>query len=166
MSRTSNSETAMHYWKTALLTLIIFGLGGIAGSLITARVIRTKIEAVKHTQAGPEAVAPEWIPQNLGAMERHVNLAGEQVSSIRETLTGAQKEILRARDEYRINSRKVLARADEAILALLKPEQREKFEEFKKKRRGMIQQRLQNGLFPRAGERLDQFRENRGAPSR
>ncbi len=44
----------MHYWKTALLTLVIFALGGVAGGLVTAKIIHGKIERVEITHIGPQ----------------------------------------------------------------------------------------------------------------
>jgi len=150
----------MHHWKTAILTLVIFGLGSIAGGLVTARVIRAKIEAVKQTQAGPESTMPDWIPQSIALMERHLNLSPAQAKDIRDTMLRAQKEILHAREDWRLTSRGAMARADDAVLALLNPEQKEKFGDYKKKRRQLLQQRLQGSTPARPGERLDQLREN------
>ena len=166
----------MHYWKTAFLTLVIFGLGGIAGGLITAKIIRGKIEYVEKTHPGPEIAHGEWIPQSIGVMERMVKLQPEQVQRIRVIMRKAQQESLRARavwqdkaaelneqngpeirrlrEEWQIKTRRGVEAADNAIRELLTEEQKPLFEEFIKMRRGMIQNRLRNGgLPPRAGER-------------
>ena len=87
----------MHYWKTAFLTLLIFGLGGVAGSLITAQVIKGKIERVQISTLGPETARPEFIPQYLGALQRQMNLTPDQVQRIREILMRSQRETARAR---------------------------------------------------------------------
>ena len=55
----------MQHWKTAFLTLLIFGLGGVAGGMVTAEIIKRKIEVVRQTTPGPEVVAPDWIPQTV-----------------------------------------------------------------------------------------------------
>ena len=149
--------TTMQHWKTAFLTLLIFGLGGVAGGLITAQVIRGKIEHVKLTTPGREVIGPEWIPQHLGAMQRQVNLTPEQVEKVREIMSRTQREIVRAREDVRLRSRDAMERADQAIMEILTGEQKSQFLEFKKWRRAMFQnqQRPPNGMPPpRPGDRL------------
>jgi|GEM_PF-670447 len=146
----------MHYWKTAFLTLLIFGLGGVAGGLITAQVIKGKIERVQISTLGPETARPEFIPQYLGALQRQMNLTPDQVQRIREIMMRSQRETARAREEFRLRSRSIIERADQAIMEILTDEQKTQFEEFRKKRRTMFQnqQRPQNGLPPlRQGDR-------------
>src|SRR5687767_11685093 len=99
---------AMHYWKTAFLTLVIFGLGGVAGGLITAQVIKGKIEHVRVSTPGREIVGPEWIGKNLGVMQRQLNLTPDQVRHVREIMMRSQREIVLARDEFRLRSRNVI----------------------------------------------------------
>lgn len=150
----------MHYWKTALLTLLIFGLGGVAGGLITAQVIKGRIEHVRLTTPGPEVAGLDWIPQMLPAMRHQLNLTPEQVEKVRNIMFRTQKEIQRAREEWRLKSRNAIARSDEAIVEILSDEQKSRFEEFKRKRRSMFQQRGQNGPPLRPGDRMDMRREN------
>lgn len=151
----------MHHWKTAFLTLLIFGLGGLAGGLVTARVIKAKIEAAKQAPTPQEAAAPDWIPQTLGIMERHLDLSPSQVQKAREIMIRTQQDILRSRDEWRQSSRSALARADEAVRNVLRDDQRTRFEEFKKKRRAFLQQRAQNPASGRPLERLEERLEQR-----
>ncbi len=166
----------MHHWKTAFLTLVIFGLGGIAGGLLTAKIIRGKIEYVEKTRAGPEIAHGEWILQSIGVMEHMVKLQPEQVQKVRSIMRKAQQESLRARsvwqekaaeltgqngpeirrlrEEWQIKTRRGVEAADNAIRELLTEEQKPLFEEFIKKRRGVIQNRLRNGgPPPRPGDR-------------
>ena len=165
----------MHHWKTALLTLVIFALGGVAGSLVTAKIIHGKIEHVERTRPGPEIYQGEYIPHTLGVMERMVKLLPEQVQKIRVIMREAQqetlrvraewqekasalseqngREIMRAREEWRLKSRRIVERSDESIRELLTAEQKPLFGEFLKKRRNMMQNRFQNGPLPRPGDR-------------
>ena len=165
----------MHYWKTAILTLVIFGLGGVAGGLITAKLIHARIEHVETTRIGPQMLGGN-IPQIIGVMERMLKLRPEQVQEIRGILRQAQQEtltaraewqekvaalseehsgeIMRAGEEWRILSRRIVERADIATRELLTAEQKPLFEEFLKKRRNMLQNRMQNGGQPmRPGDR-------------
>lgn len=163
----------MHSWKTALITLVIFGLGGLAGTLITARVIKSKIERVEVTRPVPGMFEGEWIPQTIRVMEKQLHLSPEQTGRIRGIMLRAQQEtfrlrvewqqnaaghedpnspeLLRARNEWRITSRKVIARSDEEVAALLAKEQLPLFEEFKRKR-GSLMQNRPNGGPPRQGK--------------
>src|SRR5687767_2690519 len=167
----------MHYWKTALLTLVIFGLGGVAGALVTAKIIHGKIERVETTRTGPQQfMGGNTIPQVIGVMERMVKLRPDQILKVRGIMRQAQQETLRARaewqdkvaalteenapeirragEEWRIRSRRIVERSDDAIRELLTAEQKPLFDEFLKKRRSMFQNRMQNGgMPPRPGER-------------
>ncbi len=63
-------------------------------------------------------------------------------------------EIRQLREDWQIKTRRGVETADKAIRELLTEEQKPLFEEFVKKRRSIIQNRLRNGgLPPRAGER-------------
>lgn len=166
----------MQHWKTAFLTLVIFGLGGVAGALITANIIHGKIERVETTRIGPEFMGGNMIPQTIGVMERMLELKPEQVKKIRDIMRQAQQESLRARaewqdkvaglseehsqeikraaEEWHIRSRRIVERADEATREVLTAGQKPLFEEFLKKRRNMLQNRMQNGgQSPRPGDR-------------
>lgn len=166
----------MHYWKTAFLTLVIFGLGGVAGSLVTAKVIHGKIERVEETHIGTQLMGGDWIAQNIGVMERMVKLMPEQVQKIRNIMRQAQQEALRARgewqekaaglseqngleirrlrEEWMLRTRRSVERADKEIRELLKEDQKPLFDEYLRKRRNLLQNRVQNGgLPPRPGDR-------------
>ncbi len=166
----------MQYWKTAILTLGIFGLGGVAGSLVTAKVIHGKIERVEATHIGPQLMGGDWIAQNLGAMERMVKLTPEQVQKVRGIMRQAQQEALRARGEWQekaaglseqngpeirrlreeamLRTRRSVERADGEIRELLKEDQKPLFDEYLRKRRNLLQNRVQNGgPPPRPGDR-------------
>ena len=166
----------MHYWKTALLTLMIFALGGVAGGLVTAKIIHGKIERVETTRIGPQVMNGDWILKNIGVMEHMVKLTPDQVQKIRGIMRQAQQEVFRAREEWQekasglseqngpevrrareesqLKSRRAVVKTDNTIRELLTEEQKPLFEEFIKKRRSMIQNRAQNGaLLPRPGER-------------
>jgi hypothetical protein len=149
----------MQYWKTAFLTLLIFGLGGVAGGLVTAQVIKRKIEVVRQTTPGPDVVAPEWIPQTVQVMRRQLNLRPDQVERARDIMLSSQREIVRQREEFRLHSRNAIARADDAIYEILSDEQKPLFEEFKQRRAAKWKQRLQNDLPVRPLDRPDMRRD-------
>ncbi len=166
----------MQYWKTAVITLVIFGLGGVAGSLVTAKVIHGKIERVETSQVGPQLMGGDWIAQNIGVMERMVKLMPEQVQKVRGIMRQAQQEALRVRGEWHekaaglseqngpeirrlreesmLRTRRSVESADGQIRELLKEDQKPLFDEFLKKRRSLFQNRVQNGgPPPRLGDR-------------
>ena len=147
--------------KAILLTLSLFGLGGVAGGLMTARVIKARIEDAKAQPTSNDFIAADWIPASVMAMERQVNLTPEQAQRVREIMKHSQQEILRDRDDWRRRSRESIVRADRAIMELLNGPQKEQFEEFKKKRKALFMARQQNGGPMRPGERLQEFMENR-----
>lgn len=150
----------MQHWKTAFLTLVIFGLGGVGGGLVTAQIIKRKIEVVNQSTPGPEVIRPEWIPQTVQVMRRQLNLTPEQVEQVRDIMIPAQREMVRQREEFRLRTRNAMARADEAVFQLLTEEQKPLFEEFKKNRALRMKQRFPNGQPPRPGDRPEPRREN------
>lgn len=162
----------MYSWKTALITLVIFGLGGLAGSLITARVIKNKIEQVQTTFAPPDIVSPDYPARVVQVMEAQLQLSPEQVKRARVIVRQAQQEVQRlngewqqkvadldlnsrelvaARQEWRLKSRQVFIRADQSILDILRQDQYKLFEEYVKRRRALMQKNRGPG-GPRPGD--------------
>jgi hypothetical protein len=164
----------MYSWKAALMTLVIFGLGGLAGSLITAQVIKTKIEQVKTSAVFPDVHDGDFPARMAHVMEVQVKLTPEQVKRVRSILRDTQlevnrlngewqqrvvdlepgsKELIAARNEWRLKSRRVFVRMDDTVRGLLTVEQRPLFEEFIRKRRALFQQN-RGGPPPRPGDRM------------
>lgn len=157
----------MHSWKTALITLAIFALGGMAGSLITAQVIKGKIERVEVTRPTPDIYEGPWPAMMVRAMEKQVQLTPEQSAKVRDIMRHTQQEVirlrtewqqntarhedpgspepLRLRDRWRLETRRTVMRSDEQIAALLTSEQVPRFEEFKRQRIKLQFNRGQNG---------------------
>lgn len=146
----------MHSWKTALITLAIFALGGLAGSLITAQVIKGKIERVDGTRPTADMYEGPWPAMMVRAMEKQLQLTPEQSARVRDIMRRTQQEIIRLRsewqqntarhedpgspepirlrDRWRLETRRTVLRSDEQIAALLTSEQLPGFEEFKRQR--------------------------------
>lgn len=153
----------MHTWKTAILTLLIFGLGSLAGSLVTSRVIHARIQkdGVKPQQtAAMPPLEAEWNAAQVEVMQRQVNLTPAQRREVVEIFSKAQREVQTMREDWKSRIRELLQGADRKVLEQLTPEQRVKFEEFRQKRRQWI--RRQPGGPMR--ERIQQFREGTPAP--
>ena len=91
----------MHYWKTALLTLVIFALGGLAGSLVTAHVIKSRIEKVEATQPIAGIEQGDFVPRMMHIMEKQLNLQQAQTGRARDIMKRAQQEILRLNGDWR-----------------------------------------------------------------
>jgi Spy/CpxP family protein refolding chaperone len=144
----------VQHWKTAFLTLVIFGLGGVAGGMITARVIKSRIEQVKVTTPGGGVTGDAFVPNMLGVMQRQLNLTPEQTENVREIMLRTQREIVRSREEQRLKSRNIMERSDAAVMAILTDEQKAKYGEVKNRRAAILRPRPPNGLPPpRPGDR-------------
>src|SRR5262245_22820361 len=130
----------MNSWKTVLITLAIFGLGGLAGSLITAQVIKTKVEQVQATTPPPQIYEGDFLPRMAHVMEIQLKLTPEQVQAARAILRQAQQNLrklneewqlkaeemdlgsprlMAARTEWRIKSRRIFVQSDEDVRNLL-----------------------------------------------
>ena len=158
-----------------MITLGIFGLGGLAGSLITARVIKSKIEQVQTITAATTDWRDEGFPTRMvHEMEVRVKLSPDQVKQVRSILRRSQQEILRlngewqqklaelepgsgallaARGEWRMKSRRAIVRSDESVREILTREQHPLFEEFLRWRR--LSAQPARPAVPRAGERVN-----------
>ena len=73
---------------------------------------------------------PGQRPQNamLGRMIRHLELDEDQALRVREILQGSRKKQMAANEQHQKHSRKIRRETLEAVRALLKPEQAERFQ--------------------------------------
>jgi Spy/CpxP family protein refolding chaperone len=164
----------MHTWKTALLTLLIFGLGAVAGGLVTSKLAHARIEKGRSQTTTRTVPLPpyeaEWNEAQLDVMQRQVGFSPDQRRQVADIFSKAQRELQSAREDWKNRMRELLQRSDRALLGLLTPEQRPRFEEFRQKRRQYLQQRRQNNSAPPPSgplrERMEQFRENNPAAPR
>ena len=156
----------MHIWKTVILTLLIFGLGSVAGGLVTSRILHARIQKdglvkTPSSTPAPPPLEAEWNAAQIEVMQRQVNLPPGQRRQVVDIFGKAQVQVQSMREDWKSRIREILQQADRTVLELLSPEQRVKFEGFRQKRHQFWQRRQQGGPVR---ERIQQFRENAPAP--
>ena len=125
----------MNKLKPVLLLALVFFAGiavGVVGTrLVVRQMVRTAMERPDRIRLMMER-----------RLDRRLNLTPDQRTRLHEILTGTQAQLRSLRQEIRPQLVAVIGRADRDILAILTPEQRERFERMKQ----------ENPLLWRAGQ--------------
>ncbi len=112
--------------------LIVFLLGAAAGALVSHEICRKKVEGIF---TGEPRSAREFI---LRRMTRELDLDAAQQEQLRAIVQETHAELRKLRKQFRPQTEAILAGSQERVRAILRPEQREKYEkilaERKKKR--------------------------------
>jgi hypothetical protein len=122
----------MKKWKAIVSIIIVFLLGALAGALVTHKVYQHRVEGIMK---GEPRTMREFIVRRL---DRELHLDASQSEQLRTIVEETHAEMKKVRKQFRPQIEEVLARSQEKIRALLRPDQLEKYEkivaERKKKR--------------------------------
>jgi uncharacterized protein YneF (UPF0154 family) len=122
----------MKKWKAIVSIIIVFVLGVLAGALLTHKIYQHRVEGIMK---GEPRTTREFIVQRL---DRELHLDANQLEQVRAIVKETHTEMKKVRTQFRPQIEEILARSQEKIRALLRPDQREKYEkiiaERKKKR--------------------------------
>jgi uncharacterized protein YneF (UPF0154 family) len=122
----------MKKWKAIVSIIIVFVLGVLAGALLTHKIYQHRVEGIMK---GEPRTTREFIVQRL---DRELHLDASQLEQVRAIVKETHTEMKKVRTQFRPQIEEILARSQEKIRALLRPDQREKYEkiiaERKKKR--------------------------------
>lgn len=143
----------MQNWKTAVLTLAIFGLGALAGSLVSAQIIRGRLAGAKAVTPAPPTDQPEWPAKMADSMRKQLDLNPEQSRAVAAILRQTHEDIQRMRERWRKDLRQRMIESDRALESQLKTEQRKRWDEFRKRRRSEFFAPRVPGARPQNGER-------------
>lgn len=122
----------MKNWKTIVSVLCVFVLGASAGSLVTHLIYTQKMENIIRDE--PKTMR-EIIVQRLN---RKLQLDAGQLEQIRAIVKETHSEMKTIRRQIKPDIEGVIERSREKIRAVLRPDQREKYEKIvseRKKRR-------------------------------
>ncbi len=128
----------MNKAKGTLILILIFVLGVLCGSVATYNV--NKYRTMKLLKTGPEVVKnmiAEYFMEELKLDGRQKTLFQNIVKETDAQLREAVREI-----KPRIDT--IIAESNKKIVAILTPEQHQKFERFEKERRGRLEERKSN----------------------
>jgi uncharacterized protein YneF (UPF0154 family) len=122
----------MKKWKAIVSIIIVFVLGVLAGALLTHKIYQHRVEGIMK---GEPRTTREFIVQRL---DRELHLDANQLEQVLAIVKETHTEMKKVRTQFRPQIEEILARSQEKIRALLRPDQREKYEkiiaERKKKR--------------------------------
>ncbi len=119
----------MKNWKPIVGACSIFLLGMIAGGLITAKAIQTRIRNVM--KGGPDAMEALVVDR----MSSVLGLDAAQKEKLRVIAQDSHGKLKQLRKQVDPQAQEVLARTEADIRAILTPEQKEKFEKMVAERR-------------------------------
>jgi Spy/CpxP family protein refolding chaperone len=115
--------------KAIAAILLIFLLGAATGGLTAHLIYQKRLEGM--VRGGPGTMS-EMI---LKRMDRELKLDGTQRDAIRTIIQETHGEMQQIRRQFRPQTRQILAKSEERIKALLRPDQKEAFERLIEQRR-------------------------------
>ncbi len=130
----------MKKWKTIASIVIVFLLGTLAGALVTHKIYQQRIDNLVKGEPGSMR---EFI---LHRMNRELHLDARQQEQLQAILQETHAEMRSLRKQFRPQTEEILARSQEKIRAILRPDQREKYEKIiaeRKRRRESADSRQQ-----------------------
>ncbi|MCP4643920.1 MAG: hypothetical protein GY851_25985 [bacterium] len=118
-----------HWLKTAVLALVIFLCGAVAGGGVTSHMIWSRMrDAFKDPSAIPTRIA--------GHMQRKLDLTDDQRDEIEAIFRSTGEELMALREEVEPRLADHFRKARDEVKAVLTPEQAEKWEkEFGERRK-------------------------------
>jgi hypothetical protein len=125
----------MQNWKTAVLTLAIFGLGALAGTLVTAQIIRGRLAVVRQVTPAPPGENQEWAAKMTDNLRKQVDLSPDQSREVSAILARTHEDIQRLREKLRKDLRQRMIESDRAVERQLADPQRKRWEEIRRRRR-------------------------------
>lgn len=113
----------MKNWKAIIGVCLVFLLGGVAGGLVTARIISKRIQRI--VMGGPQAVN-QLIVRRLGwRLDLDPGQRDKLLSIVEET----RGELKTVRNQVAPQVTDIMSGAEKKVRAILKPEQEKKFDE-------------------------------------
>jgi Spy/CpxP family protein refolding chaperone len=124
----------MKKWKAIAGILLVFLLGALSGVLGTYAVYQQRMEGVMRDEPGR---AREFIVRRLG---RDLSLDPGQSEQLRAIVRETHAQLRELRKKIRPETEEIMARSQDRVRAILRPDQREKYEkiiaEHRKRREG------------------------------
>jgi Spy/CpxP family protein refolding chaperone len=132
-------ENDMRSGKAIAAVILIFLLGAATGGLTAHLIYQKRVEGM--VRGGPGAMSD----MILKRMDRDLKLDSSQREAIARIIQETHGEMRQIRQQFRPQTRRILAASEERIRVLLRPDQKEVFQRLIEKRR---QQWEENGERP------------------
>lgn len=119
----------MKKWKAIVSIVIVFLLGALAGALVTHKIYQQKVEGV--IKGEPKSMR-EFIVRR---MDHELHLDAIQLEQLCAIVQETHAEMKNLRKQFRPQTEEILARSQEKVRAILRPDQLEKYEKIVAERR-------------------------------
>jgi len=125
----------MKNWKAVAGVMLVFALGALSGALVAHRFCQHRFENMMH--GGPKAVG-DFIVKKLG---HELDLDQSQKDEVSKIVSEAHSEMDALKKQFRPQMDAIINKSEDRVRAILKPEQRERFEKFVKEREERMERR-------------------------
>lgn len=112
----------MKKWKSIVSVVVVFLLGALAGALVTHTLYQRKFDDVIR---GEPRTMREFVVRRLS---HELHLDPSQVEQLRAIIRETHAEMRNVRRQFRPQTEEILARSQDRVRALLRPDQLEKYE--------------------------------------
>ena len=110
-------------WKAIAGVVLVFVLGALSGALVSHRVCMHRMENF-------ERGGPQMVDSIVRHLSHKLDLDQAQREEFRKIVTGTQTEMHAVRQTVKPQLEAILDKAHEKVRAILRPDQRERFEKF------------------------------------
>jgi hypothetical protein len=120
----------MKKWKAIISIIVVFLLGSLAGALVTYEIYQHRIESFIRGESKRELI--------VRRLNHQLNLDTTQLEQLRVIVKDTYDGIKNVRKQIRPQIEEILARSQDKVRAILRPDQLEKYEKIiaeRKKRR-------------------------------
>ena len=119
----------MKKWKAIIGVILVFALGAVAGALVTHRVCQHRMESLV---GGGSKAMREFI---FNRMDRELKLDDSQRAQLKAIFQETHEQIKAVHGRIQPQVDEILSRADDRVRAILRPDQRERYEKFVQERK-------------------------------
>ena len=123
----------MKNWKAVAGVILVFLLGGVCGAALAHKVGHHWSDESRHGRDRSEFIVKR--------MSRELDLDDSQREEVRKIITGAHNEMQALMKQTEPQRDAIISRSEDQVRAILKPEQKERFEKFVEK---MKQRRMEH----------------------
>lgn len=114
----------MTRWKAIVSIIAVFLLGALAGAIVAQRIYQQRIEGIIR---GEPRTTKEFIVRRLN---RELHLDAAQLEQLKAIVQETHTEMRNVRKRFRPQLEEILARSQDKIRAILRPDQLERYEKI------------------------------------
>ncbi|MEW6304913.1 MAG: hypothetical protein AB1705_15675 [Verrucomicrobiota bacterium] len=134
---------SLRHWKIVLILVAIFAAGGVTGSVLTLRGVKSAVNKGALTDA--------WARGALKVYTTRLQLTPEQAHKLQPVFDQAGKDLKGVRQRAMMDALSVLRVMNEQVEPELQPEQKERLQQMKEEVRARLQDR-RKGAPPRPNQ--------------